>query len=1259
MRILFFLLFPIFLSAQINRAYGVIEIGATFPTSSATGPKFAYRTVDSSFYRFVSGSTWIKIIPDEFMPLDSLVFTPSSVEPDTAELKYSQDLETFVFGADGTVVEIGQKEAWYVKNQSGSTINKGTVVRAAGTLGSSGRILIEPMEIDGTVNSKYLLGITASNIANGADGYVIHFGKLRKFNTSAWTDGAVLYVGAAGGLTAIEPNPPNLRLPIAFVVHSHAVNGVLAVRIQTGNMLDELHDVDTTGIDNDGVLVWDGSKWEASDGAAITTTDTTSLLATKYWTNSNFFPLEGGTLTGTGGAGFIGFPSQVSAPGTPASGLNVFAQGSSFNWKGTDGYERQFASTLTGGRTYTLPDVSGTFALGTGTTNRVPLWTATNTLGSSNIQDNNTAVSILNSKPFQLGQWTTAGRPSGILGYIGFNTSNNYPEFYNGSAWDEIYTPWQRGSSYTYYGADLGSTRYDVQISGTQTVGLGIIKDVDYYGMEVGESATKAGGFYWRNALERVEFTTFANAFPIAFGNNWAYFATDGKVGLGNTSPQRTLHVTGETRLTDLTTDPPTRLVGADADGDLGEVTAGNGITITNSTINSGVGLNWTNTAISGSPQFIGICYGNNRFVAVSFNGKFFTSTDGRSWIERTAPAANQWTSVAFGNGIFVAVSYNGTNRVATSNDGITWTARSAAEANQWISVTYGGNQFVAVSDNGTNRVMTSSDGITWTARSAVSSSWYRIQYANGLYVAVAYSGTNRVMTSPDGIAWTARTAAEANEWRGVTYANGLWVAVSSNGTNRVMTSPDATTWTARTLVSGTWYDVTFGNSLFVACDNSGGVSTSTDGITWTTRTGGGGRAIIFEETMFVSVLFSGSVSTSGAKTIRQPFNNKTNGFQSWTGDLNFRGRRVFSASADTTASSYWGSLYNSETKRNGYFIRDSVLGSEGINYVFAAHRNGIAQGQVSQFSTNSGVIGEHTRFGTTSGSAARYFYGRDDFTSSKTSTGATINKRSGIQFRGTFGKADTVFFSVNDQYMGLDTVSRAGGNYASNRSIFLAFNPDGSYQSAGHAIGTDGETGTGVPVLSGEQNASYRIGKLINSGGLTTHEFSALYMPVSWSKVTDAGGAMDYVVLGEVLKLSASMAQLYNYGTGTKEAADLSKTESAYIAKFATDGTLIEKPDNTERYNTITSTTSPVTLSSTIADNLINQGSTQATFTFRLPASPVNGQISKATFANAVTVLTIDGNGTTVTGTLPTTVNTGQQIIFKNYTGLGWVRQL
>lgn len=84
MRLILLLLFPIFLQAQIQRAYGVIEI-ANFPTSSATGPKFAYRPADSSFYRWVSGSTWLKIIPDEpdTLYLKQLSGTTALVDGDT------------------------------------------------------------------------------------------------------------------------------------------------------------------------------------------------------------------------------------------------------------------------------------------------------------------------------------------------------------------------------------------------------------------------------------------------------------------------------------------------------------------------------------------------------------------------------------------------------------------------------------------------------------------------------------------------------------------------------------------------------------------------------------------------------------------------------------------------------------------------------------------------------------------------------------------------------------------------------------------------------------------------------------------------------------------------------------------------------------------------------------------------------------------------------------------------------------------------
>ena len=162
------------------------------------------------------------------------------------------------------------------------------------------------------------------------------------------------------------------------------------------------------------------------------------IYATRYWVGSNYFPLEGGTLTGTGGAGFIGLPSQGTAPGTPASGLNIFAQGSSFNWKGTDGFERQITSSLTGGRNYALPDINGTFTLGTGTADRSGRWTGTNTLAAGNITDNGTKLQAL--LPWQYQSWTTAGRPTGVDGYKGRNSTTGFEEGYFTSQWENYIT---------------------------------------------------------------------------------------------------------------------------------------------------------------------------------------------------------------------------------------------------------------------------------------------------------------------------------------------------------------------------------------------------------------------------------------------------------------------------------------------------------------------------------------------------------------------------------------------------------------------------------------------------------------------------------------------------------------------------------------------------------------------------------------------------------------------------------------------------
>lgn len=92
--------------------------------------------------------------------------------------------------------------------------------------------------------------------------------------------------------------------------------------------------------------------------------------------------------------------------------------------------------------------------------------------------------------------------------------------------------------------------------------------------------------------------------------------------------------------------------------------------------------------------------------------------------------------------------------------------------------------------------------------------------------------------------------------------------------------------------------------------------------------------------------------------------------------------------------------------------------------------------------------------------------------------------------------------------------------------------------------------------------------------------------------------------------------------------------------------------------YTLLSSTTGPLTLSGGTEDNIIFQGGTQSSFTFRLPSQPIDGQSVILTFTNAVTTLTIDGNGHTIIGSNPTTAAIGDRFEYKYYTRINkWVR--
>ncbi len=122
--------------------------------------------------------------------------------------------------------------------------------------------------------------------------------------------------------------------------------------------------VNTTGISNASLNSQTANTvFAAPDGSSGAPTFR-SLVATDIPTLS-YLPIAGGSLIGTGGAGFVGFIAQSATPTTPSSGFRLFAESTGrLAWVGTNGFTRILdGGANTANQTYTLPNATGTIPL--------------------------------------------------------------------------------------------------------------------------------------------------------------------------------------------------------------------------------------------------------------------------------------------------------------------------------------------------------------------------------------------------------------------------------------------------------------------------------------------------------------------------------------------------------------------------------------------------------------------------------------------------------------------------------------------------------------------------------------------------------------------------------------------------------------------------------------------------------------------------------------------------------------------------------
>lgn len=224
-----------------------------------------------------------------------------------AKLRWNVDTATAAFGIiDGTQeVNIGQQMYAYVTNAEAVTITRGQAVYLYQATGNRASVKLAANTGDAT--SAKTLGLAAQDIAANQAGFVMTQGVLDKVDTSAFAEGATLYLGpTAGSLTSTKPQAPNHLVYIGVVERANAGNGQIYVKPQNGYELDEIHDVRITSVQNNDLLQY--------------------YSAGPYWRNVAPSTVSIGTATNLAGGAAGSVPYQTGAGATTFLGVGTALQ---------------------------------------------------------------------------------------------------------------------------------------------------------------------------------------------------------------------------------------------------------------------------------------------------------------------------------------------------------------------------------------------------------------------------------------------------------------------------------------------------------------------------------------------------------------------------------------------------------------------------------------------------------------------------------------------------------------------------------------------------------------------------------------------------------------------------------------------------------------------------------------------------------------------------------------------------------------------
>jgi hypothetical protein len=244
--------------------------------STPTDGDVYYNTSDHKVYSRINGA-WVDL---------GATSAPGSGIPETiidakGDLIVGSAADTAIrlaVGTDGQIVSansavtggiewidnVAEETRLLVKNETGSTLNKGQVIYINGASGNLPTVTLARANSEAT--SSKTVGVVRQTISNNESGYVTLSGLLKNVDTQGFTAGQAIWLSAAtaGAFTGTRPSAPDHGVLIGYIPKVSA-NGEIFVMIQNGFELHELHNVSITSAASGDYLRYNGTVWTEDD----------------------------------------------------------------------------------------------------------------------------------------------------------------------------------------------------------------------------------------------------------------------------------------------------------------------------------------------------------------------------------------------------------------------------------------------------------------------------------------------------------------------------------------------------------------------------------------------------------------------------------------------------------------------------------------------------------------------------------------------------------------------------------------------------------------------------------------------------------------------------------------------------------------------------------------------------------------------------------------------------------------------------------